>query len=100
MKAPGEPCTPGLRECFSLLTWCGSDGKCTDARAQEGQTCGRPNGEYIQCATGLRCVYEGNSSAGTCQKQLPAGSPCTSGDECAGTRAYCDETTKLCVACE
>jgi hypothetical protein len=92
----GDDCTPGLGECYVALTWCGSDGKCTDAKAQEGQPCGlTANTEYVACASGLVC------SKDTCQKGLPAGSPCTSGSPCTGgSLNYCDSKTKVCVSCE
>jgi hypothetical protein len=99
-KLPGDSCTPGLGECYPLFSWCGSDGKCTDARAKESQPCGTNNGEYIQCEDGLTCVLTSTGS-GTCQKRgdKPAGSPCTSSVECAGTVSYCDPTTSKCVSC-
>jgi hypothetical protein len=99
MKVPGDSCTPGLRECLSLFSWCNSDGKCTEGRARENETCGQVNDEYVQCDTDLHCAYTGNAQSGTCQKGLPAGSPCSYGSECAGSYAYCDSTTKLCVSC-
>jgi hypothetical protein len=99
MKLPGEPCTPGLQECFIGYSWCGSDGKCTYARVQEGQPCDKPTGEYNRCETGLYCAYD-VTGAGICQKQRPAGSPCNNDGQCAGSNAYCDATTQLCVVCE
>jgi hypothetical protein len=94
-KWVGEPCTPGLGECYPMFSWCGSDGKCTDAKAQEGQPCGVLNADYIACASGLVC------SQNTCQKGLPAGSPCTSSSVCTGgTINFCDSKTKLCMSCE
>lgn len=98
-KLPGASCTPGKGECYSVFSWCGSDGKCTDARAQENQPCGSVNSEAIQCEEGFSCVY--TSNVGTCQKRgnKPAGSPCTASVECGGTVSYCDSTTKLCVSC-
>jgi hypothetical protein len=103
-KLVGEACTPGMGECYPYVIWCGSDGQCTNARAQEGEACGFINttttGDYVQCASGLGCVTGTGSGGGTCQKGKPAGSPCSSGSECTGgTINYCDSTTKLCVAC-
>jgi hypothetical protein len=100
-KMLGDACTPGQGECYRVFAWCGSDGKCTDTRAQENQLCGSTDREYIQCASGLTCVL-GTTGAGTCQKKgdKPAGSPCTSSTECGGTISYCDPTTKLCVGCD
>jgi hypothetical protein len=94
-KWVGDPCTPGLGECYPMFSWCGSDGKCSDAKAQEGQPCGALNADYIACASGLLC------SQNTCQKGLPAGSPCTSSSACTGgTISFCDPKTKLCTSCE
>jgi hypothetical protein len=91
----GESCTPGQGECYMAFTWCGSDGKCTDAKAQEGQPCGFINAEYIACTRDLVC------SDNTCRKGTPAGSPCTSGSACTGgTISFCDSKTNLCVSCE
>jgi len=100
-KLPGESCTPG--QCYPLLAWCGGDGKCTDTHAKENQPCGSTTGDYIRCEEGLTCNQTAaGSSAGTCQKKgtKPAGSPCTSSVECAGTVSYCDPTTDLCVGCD
>jgi hypothetical protein len=100
-KVIGDTCTPGLGECYAYMFWCGSDGKCTDAKVQEGQTCGITNGDYISCASGLSCVYGSGSSVGTCQKGLAAGSQCTSSSACTGgTFNYCDSPTRTCVACD
>jgi hypothetical protein len=100
MKAPGEPCTPGLQECIFFLTWCGSDGRCTDSGAKENQACGYVNSEYIPCDAGLYCADATGSQPGTCQQAKPSGSPCTSGIQCAGSYGYCDQTSELCVSCE
>lgn len=101
-KLPGDSCTPGMGDCLPFLTWCGGDGTCTNTGVQENEPCGRQGEEYgdsIQCASGLTCATNGDGD-GTCRKQKPAGSPCTYYDECAGTDAYCDSETKLCVSCE
>jgi hypothetical protein len=101
-KLLGESCTPGLGECFILYSWCGSDGKCTNVPAKDGQPCGSSGGDYIRCEDGLTCVLTSGSSAGTCQKKgnKPAGSPCTDSTECGGTVSYCNPTTKQCVGCD
>jgi hypothetical protein len=99
MKLPGDSCTPGLRECFFFLGWCGSDGKCTQAGAEENQPCGLIDYEVVRCVSGLTCTTASTGSTATCQKGKPAGSPCTSGSECEGTVSYCDPATKMCVAC-
>jgi hypothetical protein len=101
-KLPGDSCTPGMGECYYFLTWCGSDGTCTDTGAQENEPCGAQGQDYrdnIPCASGLTCASN-DAGVGTCRKRKPAGSPCTFGSECAGTDAYCDSATKLCVSCE
>jgi hypothetical protein len=102
-KLPGDSCILGQGECYDYFSWCGSNGTCTDTGAQENEPCGEQvqgltSSEEIQCAEGLTCVT-GGVGAGTCRKQKPAGSPCTRGDECAGTESYCDSRTKLCVSC-
>lgn len=100
-KLVGDACTPGLGECYRVFAWCGSEGKCTDARAQENQPCGASASEYIQCADGLTCVLA-SAGAGICQQRgdKPAGSPCTSSADCGGAISYCDTATKLCVGCD
>jgi hypothetical protein len=101
-KFPGESCTPGMGECYIFFSWCGRDGTCTDTGAQENEPCGDQGqgyDEYILCAIGLTCASDG-TSASTCRKPKPAGSPCSYRDECAGTGAYCDSETNLCVSCE
>ncbi|HEX7596791.1 MAG TPA: hypothetical protein VF518_01180, partial [Polyangia bacterium] len=98
-KYPGDTCTPGLRECV-VFSWCGSDGKCTDAPVPEGQPCSPSPGEYAQCASGLTCLYgTGSTTPATCQKLKAAGSTCSYDSECAGSGSYCDSKTKVCVAC-
>lgn len=94
-KWVGDSCTPGLGECYPAFSWCGSDGKCTDTKAQEGQPCGAVNGDYIACASDWAC------SQNTCQKGLPPGASCASGGLCTGgSISFCDPKTKLCVSCE
>jgi hypothetical protein len=96
VKLPGDACQPG--QCMPFFAWCGADGKCTDARATENQPCGSGSGDYIPCASGLYCDYSSTSDTGTCKRETPAGSPCTSSSLCEGT-GYCDSTTQTCVSC-
>ena len=100
MKLTGDPCTPGNRDCFTLLH-CASDGKCADPAAG-GQPCGLDaNNEYVSCASGLYCSDATATTMGACSIPKPSGSACSLSNygSCAGTGSYCDSQTKLCVAC-
>jgi len=104
LKMPGDACTPGRHECYFLLGYCGSENKCITTRALENQPCNiyfDSQNELVQCDSGLTCIGSSASTMGACQKKKPAGAPCTPYSVvCAGTGAYCDPKTSLCVSCD
>lgn len=86
---PGSVCAGG--------SWCApvKDGapQCA-AQGARGARCDLA-GPVDQCAPGLRCT-----SPGLCDDRLPAGSRCTSSDDCAAGAPLCDQTleTSICDA--
>jgi len=99
----GEACIPNAHEC-DLVSHCGSDGRCTSARAAIGQPCGtvNNNNEITACADGAFCdVSLLSGQSGTCSAAKHDGDDCTGPplQECSGDNGHCDTTTQTCASC-
>jgi hypothetical protein len=100
-KKEGEACTPNAHEC-DLVSHCGTDGKCTSARATVGEPCGTINNESTACAKGAYCdVSLLSNQSGTCRANKHDGDACTGPplQECAGDNGHCDTATQKCLSC-
>lgn len=98
-KQPGSPCVPGDLECVGGSACLSPGNNCVvfPRPTSPVRDCGLLAGqvERVECIDGW-CNLA-TASAGTCDRFIPVGSPCTAADSC-GPNAFCN-TVPIVPAC-